>query len=484
MDSKPEERKLDKVFGIIKEFRIEPFLFLFIFGVSIKDVTIQTIIMERACLLNLNESASICAHLDEHEDVKAEVQKIALYYRVTLILIAAVPGAISATFLSPWSDKYGRKFPIILAVFGVLLEGIGSMIVANASSAPLYLFLLTHIPSGIFGGYLVAISSTYTYLSDVTTRESRSIRFAILEFVTVVASPLGTEVGGQVYKYSGGIAVLIVGLASQGACFLWAMFGVKEVRGLNEKKNIKEMLKHVFELDNLKETFRTCTAKRPGTLRAQIWLIMLALSLSILCFIGTMSIGYLFTIAMYNWSNPTYSTVSAISRLFQGICVLIAVPIFTKVLNIPDSSIAVIGALSSTAECVMRIAAYQEWMYYYGCVVGLLAGTLGVGARSRLSKMVTKDELSKVFSLLALCEASTPAFSMVIFGPLYAATLKSFPGASYLLQSFFMVIIAGILIWVKKQGPPPTSHEVGEGGYRMESFVETLTDVPSKQQDG
>ncbi|XP_067138328.1 lysosomal proton-coupled steroid conjugate and bile acid symporter SLC46A3-like [Centruroides vittatus] len=175
---------------------------------------------------------------------------------------------------------------------------------------------------------------------------------------------------------------------------------------------------------------------------------------------------------MYKWTNDKYSTISAAARLSHGLALIIAVPIFTNVLKIPDGIIGVIGIFSILGENIKSLA-YYPWLYYYASVTGILGGISSVAVRSRLSKLVNQAELSKVFSLLTICEALTPAFSAVIFNELFAQTVSTFPGASYLTMFFLSLLPAIVLIWINTQSLPQTSADINEEGYRMESFNET-----------
>lgn len=232
------------------------------------------------------------------------------------------------------------------------------------------------------------------------------------------------------------------------------------------------MISHLFQLDNLKDSLHTCIAPRPGNIRLQIWLTIIGMTVVMFGSFGSATVGYFFANKMYKWDNSRFSSIASIVQITHGIGLIISIPIFTKYLKIPESIIALLGILSYMGENAIKTVAYYEWMYFYAYFVGFLGGISGVAVRSRLSKLVTQDELSKIFSLLALTESLTPVFATIIYNEVYAETVSTFLGASYLLISLCLIIPAGIFIWLSKQSLPSTSDDINEGGYRMESFSE------------
>ncbi|XP_067133237.1 lysosomal proton-coupled steroid conjugate and bile acid symporter SLC46A3-like [Centruroides vittatus] len=461
-----------EIIPFLKKLRIEPFMFFVVFTLTVREISQQNLILDKVCRIHFNYPEDTCRNLTAYKTERQAVESVSSHYKMGYTLVTILPSIASATLLSPWSDKYGRRFPMMASTCSLILENIALTIVSAFPSTPAYFIIIAGIPAGIFGGFVVAFSSIYTYISDVTQKENRTIRFAILEIVFILATPVGIETGGQIYKYSSATIVYVAAILALLSGFIWVFFFVPETRVRDEKSNFKEMIQHVFQLDNLKESFRTCISPRPGNIRAQIWLIVLAMTVTMMCILGSSAVGFYFSQEMYKWTNDKYSTISAAARLSHGLALIIAVPIFTNVLKIPDGIIGVIGIFSILGENIKSLA-YYPWLYYYASVTGILGGISSVAVRSRLSKLVNQAELSKVFSLLTICEALTPAFSAVIFNELFAQTVSTFPGASYLTMFFLSLLPAIVLIWINTQSLPQTSADINEGGYRMESFNET-----------
>ncbi|XP_023217606.1 proton-coupled folate transporter-like [Centruroides sculpturatus] len=441
------------IINYVRELRIEFFLFLIIFVISLKSVSQQSLILERVCRFHFGYSEKICNNLTEYDSIQASVQKISTRYNLGSALVTTLPAIISTTLLSPWSDKYGRKFPILISTFGLILEGIGLTIVSIIRSAPAYFIIIAGIPSGIFGGYLMAISSCYTYVADITREKTRTVKFTILQCFFVLADPIGMELGGIIYKYEGVTAVYGIALSALVMGFFWVLFFVGETRGEESKTNFKIKIRYLFRLDNLKENIRTCIASRPGNVRMQIWLLMLANSVALFCTTGATAIEFFFANRMYKWDNTTFSTITGALKVAHGICILVAVPVCCRLFKMSEDMIGLLGIISDFLEFGIKCAAYREWPYYIGCVVGLLGGTSTVAVNSHLCRLVNEDELSKIFAVLAFCGALMPVFSNIVFNVVYAQTLHIFLGTSYLMMTVLLMIPAIIFIWLNRQTP-------------------------------
>ncbi len=96
-----------------------------------------------------------------------------------------------------------------------------------------------------------------------------------------------------------------------------------------------------------------------------------------------------------------------------------------------------------------------------------------------MSKSIEKDEVGKVFSLLAIMASLAPVAGNPIFRQLYNKTLNYFPGAIFLLYGAILMVSAAINLYLyfKKQEfrTEPEEEEVlkEEAKEKMEESVNT-----------
>lgn len=90
-----------------------------------------------------------------------------------------------------------------------------------------------------------------------------------------MATPLGSLIGGKVYRAAKYVPVMAMACGSMGAALLWLWVYVVETKPRRFDITTKQMFQEVFRLDNLKESYRTCVKARTGNLRLQIWLLVM-----------------------------------------------------------------------------------------------------------------------------------------------------------------------------------------------------------------
>lgn len=82
---------------------------------------------------------------------------------------------------------------------------------------------------------------------------------------------------------------------------------------------------------------------------------------------------------------------------------------------------------------------------FIGAGVSMFKGLSSPLIRSMLTKMLPPDDIAKVFALMCAIEGVAPLVSPAIFSSLYAYTIKSFPGAIYILSSAITGLCVALL---------------------------------------
>lgn len=98
--------------------------------------------------------------------------------------------------MGAWSDKRGRKMPLILGLFGKFYYS--TMIVVNSLQPkwPVeYIIYTATLPMTITGADVAIFAAAFAYLSDITSPESRTIRVTVLEVCYLATMPTGIALG-------------------------------------------------------------------------------------------------------------------------------------------------------------------------------------------------------------------------------------------------------------------------------------------------
>lgn len=199
--------------SFLKGILIEIFCCLYIFSLQCRTSTFQNLLKDKSCLNELKENATVCQNLSNYPAIENNVQRMTTNYNMYYSLISTFPAIIAAIYLGTWSDKYGRKIPIIIAVVGTLMEVVGIILNSIHFNAPLSYILLPAIPGGITGGSMVILTACYSYISNKTNSENRALRFNFINIAYTFAGPLGIALGGVLYKFRGTTSVFILSAA-------------------------------------------------------------------------------------------------------------------------------------------------------------------------------------------------------------------------------------------------------------------------------
>ena len=99
---------------------------------------------------------------------------------------------ILATFIGNWSDRHGRKAPLIIGLIGKLIYS--SMMILNSVMTCWKLNMIIYtatIPMGLLGGDISIFASCFAYISDISSIRERTLRITLLDVVYLSAMPLG-----------------------------------------------------------------------------------------------------------------------------------------------------------------------------------------------------------------------------------------------------------------------------------------------------
>ncbi|GFR16085.1 uncharacterized protein TNCT_528551 [Trichonephila clavata] len=197
------------------------------------------------------------------------------------------------------------------------------------------------------------------------------------------------------------------------------------------------------------ESFRATIKERPNKGRAQILLLILAMSLAVLSYASTGSINFLYCYHMYNWGNTKFSTISSIFSVIGTIAMLISVSLFKR-FNRGDPTLGLVGNTSLLVKNFALGLATKPEIYFAASLLGLLGGLATLAGRSRISKVTSNDDIGKVFAFLTTAESILPILSTAVASQVFNASLNFFPGLVYVGLGCLLIVPLVIYIWLSR----------------------------------
>ena len=154
-------------------------------------------------------------------------------------------------------------------------------------SIPVSLIVLASFLSGIFGGFVSCIMAVMSYISAISSQESRSMRVAMLEAMTFLGGTVGPFIGGALLTATQShAAVFLVILSCYILVILYVIFCVPSVKDDSSSDNnllINNCCSQLFSCHHLKSSLQTCFKARPNNRRRNLVLF-------IICALVTMTI--------------------------------------------------------------------------------------------------------------------------------------------------------------------------------------------------
>ncbi|XP_075980871.1 putative peptidoglycan muropeptide transporter SLC46 [Anticarsia gemmatalis] len=421
-----------------KPFRItmELPLFLVMAGMSLSGAAINNIVLYRTCVHSLDHSREECKvflslEKNNQTELENEVQKYVTTLSTVRSVIEAVVPAILSLFMGVWSDTHGRKPLIVWPLFGITVSSMVLVVYCLMDNLGPWWYVLTVLPYSLCGGFTIFFTGAFCYLSDITTAENRSLRMTIMESAVSVGSIVGSLLSAHVLRLVGNTWLILIATTCNVLAYAFSNICLRESLTGAVNGGITSVLDFLL----VKEMVRECFKRRPNNGRAQILLLTLANSLSILILYGMIPLEYMYTREKLHWTLSDYTVFSAVNTSISFFGAFIGIALLQKLIGLSDLLTTNIAFISSLAEYIIRALAITSWHMYLGAGVSLFKGLSSPLIRSFLTKILPVVDIAKVFALMSAIEGLCPLLAPLLYNSLYWYTISIFPGAIYVLSA-------------------------------------------------
>ncbi|CAH2089613.1 unnamed protein product [Euphydryas editha] len=157
-------------------------LFFTMLSVSLCGAVISNLVLYRTCVNSLNHTKDECqifmssSRNNGSKDLEQEVQKYATFVSMLRTIVESLAPAILSLFLGVWSDTHGRKPLVVWPLLGMSLSSALVVVYSMIDSLGPWWFILTSIPVSLSGGFTSLFTGSFCYISDISTKEKRSLR--------------------------------------------------------------------------------------------------------------------------------------------------------------------------------------------------------------------------------------------------------------------------------------------------------------------
>ncbi|XP_035794014.1 proton-coupled folate transporter-like [Anopheles albimanus] len=430
-----------------RKISVEPTMFLYMMAFMLTSVVEQAFFLYKACTVDHGYSHDICLNIEQYQDIKKEVQvTTSTFHQWNNIAMYVVP-IFLAMFLGAWSDRRGRKLPLVLGLCGKLFYSVMIVVNTRMPTWPVeYIIYTATLPSVLTGADIAIFASCFAYISDITTVEQRTLRITILDATYLSTMPIGVALGNVIFNHTGkSYTIMFTINASLLACsIVYSVFFLKS-RTTERQCSIRELPWYRMPLDffdrqHIVRSVQTFVKKR--TLHRRIYLYLLMVAMSFYTFQRDEKPKmYLYTQLRFNWDTDLYSYFKTYQSAAYVVMMFLGVPFFTRVLGLKDTIIIMIGALAHASARFVYIFAQAGWVLYIGATISSVGPVVAPVLRSMISKMVPNTERGIIFSFLSVFDNAVPLFSGVLYTQVYNSSINTYPQAVFLLTMGTQMVV-------------------------------------------
>ncbi|GBN96109.1 hypothetical protein AVEN_57806-1 [Araneus ventricosus] len=73
-----------------------------------------------------------------------------------------------------------------------------------------------------------------------------------------------------------------------------------------------------------------------------------------------------------------------------------------------------------------------------------------MAGRSRISKVVPKEDIGKIFSFVAIAESLLPVLTTILLSQVFTASLEIYPAMPYIILALCMIVPIGVFAWMTR----------------------------------
>ncbi|XP_047526841.1 proton-coupled folate transporter-like [Vanessa atalanta] len=488
----------EKIAYIKENITLEPVLISYVVPGVLARLATQNLNLDKACRVNLKYGEAVCNALIAKEGTRYQKEELIVQELIASmeawknIILTAIPSLL-ILFIGAWSDRTGnRKICIILPIVGDLLMCLSNILNAYyfyELPVQITMFFEAFFPA-ITGGWITTYMGAFSYISEISSEETRTFRVGIANLCLTAGGPIGTALSGILLKHIGYYGVFSI--SSLLFCFsiCHGYFCIKDpVRPKTEKKDentgIIASTKSFFDIKHVKNTLGVAFKKGPNNRRIKSILVLTSIAFIYGPAYGEFTVRYLFTRYRFNWDALKYSFYNTFYICIHSLGALISISVFSRKWKWDDSTLGLISNVSKIIGALATGLARNSLEMYLAVAIEMFNATSFTALRSISSKLATNDELGQMTSVFNLTEVLTS----MVFGPIYSwiymMTLKIDAGIIYYCSTVLTIPPILIFIWFhvenKKNSKDKNKESVGEketkeqdGDHKQENLVHSI----------
>ncbi|XP_063532745.1 proton-coupled folate transporter-like [Cydia strobilella] len=455
----------EKLAYIKDNITVEPMLAGLIIPSVISRFAMGNFNLDKACRVNKGFGDEICDALvkktsNNYTFYEQEVQKLISSIDIWRGLVQTAIPCMIIIFLGAWSDRTGkRKICILLPILGEILTSISNLInVYFFYEIPVEITVLMETIFPAFtGSWVTMFLGVFSYISDITSVETRTFRVGLVNFCMTAGLPLGIGISGYLLKNMGYYGIFSVTLVAFIVILAYGCFCLKEPeewlrdKGLPVIEREKQENVSFFDVTHVSDTVVVAYRQREGNGRTKVLLTLFCVFILYGPSMSEHSVFYLYLRNQLNWDMVKYGVFTSYSIVLHSIGAMFTITVLSRKLQVEDSLLCTISITSKFVGSIWIAFVTTDIEMYLVPVVEFFNASTFTSLRSIISKLVEKDETAKVNSLFSLTETVAALVFHPLYTWIYMRTLNVFPGTVFIMSAAFIIpaVIVLLMFYVK-----------------------------------
>ncbi|KPJ15904.1 Solute carrier family 46 member 3 [Papilio machaon] len=416
----------EKLCAIKSNITVEPILAGLIIPSTLSRLAVQNLNLDKSCRVKLNFGEEICDALLQRNGnltyYEGEVQKVISSIEAWKSIIQTAIPTLLVIFMGAWSDR--------------------------TVSVEVTMFLEALFPA-VTGGWVMVYLGVFSYISDITSEESRTFRVGLANLCMTAGIPIGTALSGILLKLLGYYGIFAITASIYVITLSYGLFYLKKNSKPSSGENEETKPVTISELATLiKETILVAFKKRDGKTRKKIIITLLTVAIVYGPNHGERIITYMFVRYRLKWDAVKYSLYSTYSIITHSLGALFSITVFSKRWGFHDSLLCLISIASKLAGSVCIAFVRTDFEMFMVPLVEILNALTFTSLRSMISKLVLSEEVGKTNSLFSLVETLAALVFDPTYSTLYSKTIPIFAGTVYIFSAVMTLPPISMLIWL------------------------------------
>ncbi|KAH3862280.1 solute carrier family 46 member 3-like [Dreissena polymorpha] len=406
---------------------------------------------------SLDANVSACGNSDktslEYQQYK-QVQQQSANWLIFYNLGESVPMAFMNIVITAYTDSFGRKFLILLTIFGTFFKSGMISLIVTFDWSPVWV-VVANIVLGCTGGAFGLFSAVFAFVADMTyTDEHRIIGIVVIECVVMGSAIVAPYLSGY-FVETLGLGFSKTSFICVGMCFF--SFLLLLIIPESIAKHNRQKARSIFQ--NIKRVTDFYVSKEMKGQRARYILLMLSFWFATVTAMSRTSIETLYFLGQpFCWGPSKIGLFMTARHAAQSIIGLGALPLLQICLS--NQVIAIISTVSLTISYIIEGLAQSTLVIYFVPILGVFSFLMIPMIRGMMSNITPADKQGAMFAGVAVFEVISSLVGSIAFNGVYSQTMTFMNGFVFLSMAFLSMVDTVMLLVYNCIKPKPNAISV------------------------